>query len=316
MSLAQQLILHTDKTGCVWFGHYNNYASATNLSVADFLACADYVELLAAAKSIRLLGLRDNAALIVGLQDKRTLSKETVFPDVQLGSPAIVPAAWSEDNPRYVLQYLWQSPPVVRLAGNWHKLLTADYISYAMLLAMDSKRATRDVPAIVKRMVRYHPAWTAFSFINNVSEDAACRLLCDIVDPRWFRHHTHPTRLSKLNSYLGLTPQNIGSCVGASVPGLRFNRAANALHVWYNKAVQRNSSEPGDFLVRMLLKYKGDLAKGLLRTTQKLITFVSAVWLNAVREPHPETGFDPFQFFGDGAEAKAFVRHVTTCKQI
>jgi hypothetical protein len=192
----------------------------------------------------------------------------------------------------------------------------ADYPTYSMMNTF-SEATGREVPDIALRIAEYHPAWPAVTFVPTADHHAAVRLICDIADPRWYRHPTRPTRLSRLYSHLGLTPQNVLALLGEGQPGHNFNRAKNAVRVWYNLRAQKTAREPGDFLLRLLDARKENRAFGLLRGTQKFVAFVCAVWSDALKPPHPEVGFAASRFFGkEPREAKAFDRHLSEHKRV
>ena len=299
----------------MWYGDQDSPATNTCIDAWDFFDNETYQEDLDNARVVRLLGTRANAPLIVKLQERRAGNPAFAKKPILLGSPAAVPGCWLKDDPSAVLRHLLQLPYGSTLVDQWHEMTTADYTTYAMINTV-GERGGREVPMMTKKIAAYHPAWAALTFVRSVDEDTACRLLCDIVDPRWYRHPTRPERFSRLHAHLGLTPENMAACAGQGRAGLHFNRATNALRVWYNRAAQKGSKEPGDFLYRVLDSYDGDLAKGLLRGTQRLVEFVAAVWLDEVRPHHPEAGFDAARFFRDERASKAFEQHRAAFKPV
>ena len=309
------LRLHTDKDGLVWYGDHEQLATNTCLDAWDFFETETYLEELDNARVVRLLGTRANSTLVVKLQERRAGNPEFAKKTVWLVSPASVPGCWLRDDPASVLHHLWQPPFGASLLGCWHEMTTADYSTYAMIDTLGDKPG-REVPEVTRRIAEYHPAWDAITFVRGVDEDAACRLLADIIDPRWYRHPSRPGRFSRLHAHLGLTPENMAACTGDGRSGFHFNRATNAVRVWYNRSAQRGIKEPGDFLGQVLDAHGDNLAKGLLRGTQRLVEFVSAVWLDVVSPRHPESGFDPAQFFRDAGAVKAFEQHRTACKRV
>lgn len=307
--------LHTDKDGLVWMGTDGEPAENTCLDAWDFFESEARQEELDNARVIRLLGTRANAPLVVKLQERKASNSQFAKKPVLLGSPAVVAREWLRNDPAAVLHHIWQPSPSANLAGHWHEMTTYDYTTYAMIDTLGDKEH-REVPQVTKKIAAYHPAWPAVTFVRTVDEDAACQLLCHIVDPRWFRHHQHPNRPSRLHAHLGLTPDNMAVIAGEEgEQGLHFNRATLAVRTWYNRHARRGSKEPGDFLIRTLDAH-GTLAKGLLRGTQQLVNFVAAVWLDAVRPPHPEAGFRPADFFRDAATARSYEQHRADFKRV
>lgn len=309
------LRLHTDSSGKVWFGGDDVPAENSGLDPYAFFAEEKYLELLDDVRVIRLLGSRDNAALVIRLQGRRTATPG-LKAEVQLGSPSVVPAEWLRNDPVAVLYRLWQLPTTSSTYSMWHCMDTSDLQTYAMI---DASGSFKEVPAVIKRIVTEHPAWPAISFMRSMSVDAACRLLCDIIDPRWYYHSVHPTRLTRLYAHLGLTPRNMACCVGvSSKQPHNFERAATALQVWYNQDTPRDmlKLQPEDYLLRILMQHKDDLAKGLLRATQRLVSLVSAVWLDAVSAPDSQFKFDAKLFFNTSVEAAAFEQHLNEFRKL
>lgn len=302
------LRLHVDSDGMVWVGDDADPAENTYQEVDDFFDGGLAAEYLADAKSVRLLGAACNARLVVRLHERRALDPEFKAVSVRLGAPVIVPSAALRDDPEAVLYHLWQPA-----AGAWHELVPLDYCTYAMIDGL-TDCVGREVPEVVARIAEYHPAWPALTFVTGVDRSAACRLLCDVVDPRWYRHPTRPGRLTRLSAHLGLTPENIAACVGEGRPGRHFNRAANAVRVWYNPRSHRETPGPADFLLATLAAHER-LGRGLLRGTERLVAFVAAVWDDAVRPKHPEVAFDPAVFFRSAAVGAAYAAHKATCKR-
>lgn len=301
--------LHTDDNGLVWFGGEGEAAENTCMDAYDFFDCETYRDDLDTARVVRLLGTRANAPLVVKLWERKASCSVFSKKAVVLGSPATVPAEWLKADPVAVLHHLWQPNAGATLTGHWHELTTLDYTTYAMI-NMVGDREMREVPEVVRRIAAYHPAWPAVTFVCSGDADAACQLLCHIVDPRWYRHPGHPGRHTRLHAHLGLTPANAAVIAGDSDdPGPHFNRATLAVRAWYNRHARRGSKAPGDFLVRTM-EAQPTLARGLLRGTQQLVSLIAAVWLDAVRPPHPEAGFRAIEFFRDPAVARAFEQHV------
>lgn len=309
--------LHVDKSGSVWYGDGGEPATNTFLDPWDFFENEARLEDLDNAKTIRLLGTRDNAPLITKLHERRLADTAFKFKRVELGSPGVVPPAWLRDDPISVLHHIWQLPASSNVAGQWHDMQNVDYATYSMMNTFAETSPGREVPDFTIKIAEYHPTWPAFTFIPTADRHAAARLICDIIDPRWYRHPTHPARLTRLYSHLGLTPQNVLALSGEGQPGHNFNRAKNAVRVWYNLKAQKPGREPGDFLLRLLDGKKGKLTDGLLRGTQRLVAFVCAVWADAIKPPHPEVGFAAARFFKDDPkEARAFDRHVGASKRV
>lgn len=302
--------LHVAADGHVWYGDGSSPAVDTGLDPWAFAESAAYLDRLEAVQVVRLLGTAGNASLVVKLHERRAVDPTFRDKPVYLASPAGVPAAWLRADPGAVLHHLLQPPPSAR---GCHLLSPADYPTYAMI---DTLAGSRGVPEVTRRIAAHHPAWPVFTFLRGADLDAACRLLCDVVDPRWFHHPARPTRLTRLYAHLGLTPQNAAAVAGEGAsPGRHFNRAATAVRVWYNSGLRRPAAEPADF-PGAVLAGPGPLGRRLLAGTRRLVALVAWVWADgASRTRHADGGFDPAVFFRDQATSAAFARHLAAARR-
>jgi hypothetical protein len=307
------LRLHTDADGLVWYGDDGQLAVNSFLPAQDFLRSDVLGFPLSSAACIRLLGTWANAPLVVHVQQLRASQPEMYRQQrVQLAAPALVPTAALRDDPVAVLQHLWQPTYSSRCPGMWHDMSNLDFCTYAMIQQL---AGSVSVPEIVRRIVVYHPAWPALSFVPGLDVDAGCRLLCDIVDPRWYKHPTHPGRLGRLHAHLGLVPANMRAYLGDGPPGRHFDRAVRVVQTWYGG----QGSSPTGFLGRALAAGRcgQDVCPdGLLRGCRRLADLVAIVWLLEVQPRHPEAHFDPLRFFGDREEADRFLSHYRAQKRI
>jgi hypothetical protein len=187
--------LHVDKSGAVWYGDGGEPATNTFLDPWDFFENEARLEDLDNAKTIRLLGTRDNAPLITKLHERRLADTAFKFKRVELGSPGVVPPAWLRDDPISVMHHIWQLPASSNVAGQWHDMQTVDYATYSMMNTFTETAPGREVPDHTLKIAEYHPTWPAFTFIPTADKHAAARLICDIVDPRWYRHPRHPAQV-------------------------------------------------------------------------------------------------------------------------
>lgn len=292
------LRLHTDNDGCIWYGDDDTQGINTYLEVNDFLNSSVLNYSLDDVKCIRLLGSRLNAQLIVELQRRRASNPNlNDYQRIQLCSPAIIFTESLRQSPLHILQQLWQPSYPSSISGNWHDMENIDLPSYLMINEMQDSIM---VPEIVHRIAPYHPAWPAIAYLKEFDLDSACRLLMEIIDPRWYRHPMKPNRRTKLYAYLGLTPDNIYAYLGEGLPGRYYNRAVLAISVWYNV-----TSINGNFLWRHFDKQETKI-KGLLYSTRLFISFLQAMWLSVFIHVHPEMLSYGSLFFKDEIEAKAF----------
>lgn len=312
------LRLHVDDDGRVWYGDDLQLAINSYLPSADFLLKAEGLEFNPVnAKCVRLLGTAANAPLVVQLQQLRAGRPELLqLQRVQLGSPALVPTCATRSDPSSVLQHLWQPTYCNRCPGMWHDMTHLDFCTYYMI---SESRNTVEVPEVVRRTATYHPAWPAISFIDGLDHDLGCRLICEIVDPRWYKHPFRPGRPTKLYAHLGLTPKNMEAYLNDTPGDRHYDRARIVAGSWYDNkrgdAGPKSPSGAGSFIWRAYGCAK-DRVHGLLRGCQRLVDFIRAIWSQAVQPVHPEARFEPLRFFGDKLEAARFLEHYEAQKQV
>lgn len=300
------LRLHTDREGVVWYGDDSTLATCSGLDPDEFVSGGiEFGEF----SDIALLGCRENGYLIHSLHLARMFRAGL---SIRLGSPAIVPREAHRADPLLVLQYLRQPP--YRLAGQWHDLDQKDFCTYSMIANLGNSQTVTEV---VRRISLVHPAWHALTFINNLELDTVCRLLCEIVDPRWYLHPGRPDRTTKLYSYLGLSPRNIRAWLSGSEPDRHFDRMRCATLAWYNPTGCTGTTAPGDFLWRCF-DSQPDAVRGILRATQCFVSYLSAAWLAAISPRHPEANMElqMARFFADDETAAAFRNHMSRKKTV
>lgn len=309
---AEMLVrLHVDHQESVWYGDPDSPAVNTGLDVPGFFE-SDHLHDLDDAHVIRFLGTARNAPLVVKLQERRHSSALFRHKKIQIGSPAILPASWVQADPGAVVQYIWQLPPSATLVGHWHDMTIGDYAAYAVVVALGDRR-TGPVPEMLRRIARHHPAWPALTFLAPMNEDAACRLLADVIDPRWFTHHRRVGRLNRLYAHLGLTPDNMLAVAGCDPRGRHYDRALTAVNVWYNTPTGPRS--PSGFLFRDFAA-ADTAADGLLAGTRRMVRFVATYWLWAVGPQQTPADDAVRPVIGDGAAADAFVKHLRTANRV
>jgi hypothetical protein len=306
---VEVLRLHTDADGCVWFGDDMQLAVNTYLEPSAFVEGAgDFDVDMKAVKTARVLGVRENAALLVALQCFRGPGFSADGLRFQLASPGALPASCRLE-PAEVLQHLWQPPPA--LAASFHLMGREDYCTYAMIDQMSGKD---DVGEAARKIVAYHPAWPPLSFVAGFSREDACRLVREVVDPRWYRHEEHPGRWTRLFNYMGLVPANVAAYLGEGEPARHYGRALVVLRSWYEHQMADRRGR-NIFLWERYSRHDSKV-RGLLEAGKRLLFLVVLLWQNAVTGPHPELTFDPKKFFGSGVEAAAFASHMNRLKAV
>lgn len=311
------LRLHVADDGLVWYGSDNQFAVNSYMQPSGFFQDNPLGFDFADPRCIRVLGTHSNASLLVFLHTLRIAAPATFKKQkLMLGSPSLVPTANLRSEPTTVLQHLWQPSCTSVAPGMWHEMTQLDYCTYAMIDEMQKVGCDDRVPEVVQRIVTYHPVWPALAYIPFLDRDAVCRLLCDIVDPRWFQHPSRPHRHSRLHAYLGITPRNMNAYLTSAFPDRHFNRARNVIASWYNRKFTKGDRLGKGKFLWQAFSTGGDKASGLLRGTQRFVSFLQEFWLNAVRRAHPEAFFHPFLFFRDTEEAVVFARHLMDWKPV
>ena len=300
------LRLHTGPDGLVWYGTDTLPFECTGRPAAEFRQDADSFDLgLDRAKAVRLLGVAANAALVVGLSRFHRNDPRRAAQEILLGSPLVYPGP-AGACPEAVLQALWQPAAPVQAGGCWHRMGPQEYTTYAIVSEL---AATGGHPSdMARRSLRYHPAWPALSFLAGLDEDAACRLVAAVIDPRWFRHPTRPARLSRLTAFLGLTPANMAAYVAGTPGGHNYARAVTVLDTWAT-GFKHSMEGPHGFLHRIAAAAPaGEYHLGLLKASERFARFLTEVW-TAETALSPEVRFDPGLFFKRPDEAAAYAAH-------
>lgn len=309
-----RVTLHTDNDFSVWYSDNFIQGENTHSDITDFFN-SDYMEQLDCAATISVLGIRNNAGLITQLYERQLTKQKYRNKRLFVRSPAAIPRKTLNDNIPVVLQRLRQPLASDCRAHQSHDIRPNDYITYSMIgsVLLDN---TSTVPEKAKRFLRQHPAFPAIDFVSSSNLDSACALICDIVDPRWFRHATHTSRQSNLYSYLGLTLQNMRCfCGETSNSESGFNRAVRAMKAWYNSNFDPDNTAAGNFLSATFKKHTHK-AKALLRCTQRFVSLLSHVWFAGVTNPHVEACFDSKRFFQDPEISRVFDAHRLAFKPI
>jgi hypothetical protein len=193
--------------------------------------------------------------------------------------------------------------------GGWHEMGIPDYNSYA-LVSHIQKMGSVDHNALC--LLKNHPAWKALSFVKGLDQVRCCRLLNTIIDPRWYIDPKHPTRVSKLNAYLGLTSKVARAYEkGQVVRG--YHNYRNTLLCWKDHTYYPHGDElklPGNFLWRVrLLSENQELAD--LRANQVFVAFLRHNWLAALyANKQHDPLFIPEHFFKLPQEVEAFKQHM------
>lgn len=274
-------------------------------SVSAFLESSEY----RFSQNLYVLGSACNAELICTMWTNSL--QGSAERAIHIGSPAVCLTKRERKEPQIVLGKLDELIGPAPSTGGFHRMTNHDFTIYSLVHQVVRRGWQPNEHA--RRLLPYHPAYPALSFIPTLSEDAACRLLARIVDPRWFVNPGRPNRLQRLYNYLGLVEVNF-----IRHGGYHADRAEMTAQAWsgLNRS-HRNSGyavmhpeAPGNFLYRVIEKYDGD-DRGWYLATRKFLQFVRAVWMDELADTGGrfDGWFVPDYFFRSREEVTAFKRH-------
>lgn len=301
--------LHTAADGNVWYLPGINPPKNSHQTPAAFLSSSVLAQ---KGLHVRLLGVPQNAELIVGLytrQSSGTLRSVEVAGPNRIRNYAATPPAEILSQMRLIAE----SPAV----GGFHRVTQHDYPTYGLLLRQQNGQFSEADPEFPGRsFLVMHPAARALSFIPNLNIVALARLLSTIVDPRWYVDTRMPDRTSKLELFMGLTPQTqaVVSDPAVIVIRPREQRCATVLACWKTKdPATVDLAEPGNFLYRIRAAHP-DGVKGDLRASQAFLRYLRHTWLAGLegRKGAKDGLFAPDLFFKTPTEVAAYNLHMAT----
>lgn len=267
---AQILKLQLSDDGRVW------YADGMATPVPSDQERAAFVRDLSARGSLhaRVLGTADNAKLIVDLYQQCCSPRKTGR--LEVAAPTVCTSTAERRDPSISLYRMRQCllPPSL---GGWHQVNELDYPAYAIAaqLAQDGKFTKHTA-----MLLETHPVYHDLMFLPTFDRDAVAQLLAIILDPRWFVDIRNPYRLSRLKTYLGLSPRYMQQVTHGGVTCERSRRCAIALQAWKGIGTQPTPAEceqPGNFLWRRW-RSADSVERGNLRATQAFITYFVRTW--------------------------------------
>jgi len=190
----KSLKLHTHN-GLVWYIVGDGLHSRSRMTVEEF---ADS-KVLANADSVRVIGMAENADLIIALAAKQ---REGELDSVEVVTPLVCATAAERQEPLMAL-YRMRSFLRAPSLGGYHQLTTADLRSYELVVSLRDEGWTPATQCILMQ----HPVWYPLKFIPELDWKCCAELIATIIDPRWFVDVFSPDRSAKLESFLGLDPK-------------------------------------------------------------------------------------------------------------
>ena len=290
-----------DENSKVWVIEGDRMPSRTDMSMEDYVSsleksgnCPD---------RIRILGSLDNSEFVVRLY---RLKVKKLLKSLEIGSPMI---ASNNDAASSLMKMRMASLP--SSMGGWHEASYADCVAYGVSMLMQSNVPGSHAQAC--DLMRQHPVWNYVSFIPHLDSAFFTKIMAKVLDPRWYIDPNHPTRLSRLYSWMGL-------CNGPQTDE-KLVRKFDVYSCW-SKGLEDDKvdiNHPGWFLIRESRKRWGNhkLWVSTLRTSQMFMRFVKFCWMDSIYPyPNPwmERIFDPRLFFSDELDAIGFMAHMKNKK--
>lgn len=299
------LKIHTAADGNIWYALGIGGVHDTGM-IADTFLLQPIIN--GFGIRVRLLGIPRNAELITQFYLRRRKNEVVA---VEVAGPNICESAAELNDPATVIMRM-RSANISGACGGWHPVTDKDYPTYALLGRM--QRTHFQFDAATQAYLQAHSAFHAMTLIPTLSRERLAQLLIDIIDPRWYVDRRAPDRASKLELYLGLTPQ-----VQAAVSNVdkllkkpRELRCATVLGVWKTQDYHAvDVQDPRNWLYRIYAAAGGG-PRGDLRASQAMIRYLRYNWLDTLeRRPGARDGlFAPELYFRTPAEIETYRNHM------
>lgn len=297
-------LLHVDEDKKIWLSENNQMPV---MCAGDYYSLEP--KLFREDSVVKLIASTDNIPLILSLYNKKLKGD---IQSLQICSPIIAHNKKTEIAMMDTCH--WKGWPAS--LGGWHEFSEDDYPSYylANYFATNSKLATLGV---FDEVLKAHPAWKGLSFISHLNMDKCARLLATILDPRWFIDIKEPDKNSRIENFLGLKPSILSKTKSLSNSQSRQIRNCRlVLESWKMGRPTSDSeyNQPDNFLWR-IHALEGCNEKADIRVSQVFITFLKAVWLDAIyckskTSLYMDRLFVPMYFFNKQDEIDAFKQHM------
>ena len=288
---AQTTKLTVAPDGTVW------YAQGSRLPRASGLRPEELVERVG-REHCRVSGTRENASLLLALFQAR---RNGLLSGLEVCSPLCCEPADTRRDPEVFLHRM-RSFDVPSSLGGWHEFTNQDAISYLLATYIDRRGGAGPVEL---QLLLAHAAWPALSFVHCLGRTAACNLLAEVLDPRWYIDLGDPDRTAKLEQYLGLNPVSMDQST------VKRRRRDLVLACWRGDQVpgRHDVALPGQFLWRYWYA-KGGGPKADLSTCKLFVAYLRSAWADAVcASPHAGHLFVPRHFFATPEDAVAYRYH-------
>jgi hypothetical protein len=256
------------------------------------------------AEKISMLGTHENAPLIQAVY--RARKDDIPSRKILIASPR-VGIKRGDESPEVVFSRM-STVTWACSVGGWRMLNSDDFVIYSLITEM--QKASGEMTETARLYLESHPAWPAVSFVYRNQPEAACRLLTEIIDPRWHIAVDEPERYAQLRGYLGFGKTILhateklsaalgllrgynGECPSCDDPRLR--RTMLTVASWFGgfvedsaltKELDRHLQQPSAFLLRYLYTESEErYDMRFVRANHRFIRFVRAVWLDNLYLP-------------------------------
>lgn len=219
---------------------------------------------------LRVMGTRENAPLICQLYEQ--LCGPCRTGKLEVASPAVCLTEQERKDPSIALYRMRQYHLPASLGG-WHTVSELDYPSYAITTQLDRDGVVTDH---TRKLLLTHPVYHDMMFLPRFDSDALINLIANIRDPRWYIDLDHPYRISRLKSYLGLSPRYIRQMLVGKVTDIKTIRCQQVFHCWHGR-VNHLPDNTNNFLWKPWINSQGTW-KAALATCHKFLIFFTKTW--------------------------------------
>lgn len=257
---------------------------------------------------VRLLGMAQNASLIVRLAD---LVEHRGDGRLEVASPLLCDTQQERQDPEIAVGRMRQCRVAASLGG-WHVVTEDDRTIYEMVVASKQRDNTISGTSLGELFSK-HPLSRYLSFVETLDELNAAKLVAEITDPRWYVDRANPSRVSRLQSYLGLTPKNFEKLVVRKIkPNTPALRRAELAYAAWSAAPRRDAQNTSNFVVERYT-FAGGGHIGALRATQVFICYLARTWQHVIVKagPVPQDMFLPAELL-HGEHLKAYLAYEAT----
>lgn len=282
---------------------------ATGLSAPS--VTADYRGLIdeigqQASPHFRVIGSSFNAPLIVELYQRYCSPR--LSGRLEVASPNLCESEQELRDPTISLYRMrqWNVPPSL---GGWHRVDELDYPIYAMSAQFQRDRGR--VGEHLRLLWKSHPLYHDLTFLPTINHDAVIDVVTMVMDPRWFIDTRNPYRLSRLKTYLGLSPRCVHEVMAGRGSHTRGMRCRMVIGSWFTQNMSAGDMErPGNFLWRRW-RAAGSGTKGILRASQAFVAYLARAWQHRLvaKSVHRAELFAPDEMLQPG-EFEAYKRHI------